>query len=104
MNHDATNGMIVIAVLVCGYLLPWIVAAMRGHLNTMAIGVFNLFLGWTFLGWVAALVWACTSNVKPRAQRQPRQASLYGLASASRDRWEKLKAHPKNLTQVGLGE
>ena len=104
MNHDATNGMIVIAVLVCGYLLPWIVAAMRGHLNTMAIGVFNLFLGWPLLGWVAALVWACTSNVKPRAQRQPRQASLYGLASASRDRWEKLKAHPKNLTQVGLGE
>src|SRR5262249_60361231 len=104
MNHDATNGMIVIAVLVCGYLLPWIVAAMRGHLNTMAIGVFNLFLGWSFLGWGAALVWACTSNVKPRAQRQPRPASLSALASASLDRWEHLKAHPTNLPHSGVSE
>jgi len=26
--------------------------------NTHAIFVLNLFLGWTFIGWVLALVWA----------------------------------------------
>jgi len=45
------------------YFLPTLVAATRRHNNTIAICVLNLFLGWTFLGWVASLVWACTSNV-----------------------------------------
>lgn len=40
------------------YFIPTIVAWNRGHRNTMAIGVANLFLGWTFLGWVVCLVWA----------------------------------------------
>jgi len=45
------------------YFLPWFIAWGRGHNNTVAIFVLNLFLGWTFLGWVFALVWSFTSNV-----------------------------------------
>ena len=41
------------------YFLPVIVALMNGHRNATSVGVLNLFLGWTFLGWVLALVWAC---------------------------------------------
>jgi len=40
--------------------MPTIVAANRGHRNTLAIGIANLFFGWTFIGWVLCLVWACT--------------------------------------------
>jgi hypothetical protein len=40
------------------YFLPTIVAWNRGHKNTVAIFVANLFLGWTFIGWVVCLVWA----------------------------------------------
>jgi hypothetical protein len=58
----------VIAVLVL-YFLPWLVAATRGHNNSMAIFMLNLFLGWTFLGWVAALVWALTNS---SAQNPPK--------------------------------
>lgn len=43
------------------YLVPWFVAARRNHPNTTAIAALNLLLGWTFLGWVAALVWALTA-------------------------------------------
>ena len=46
------------------YFAPTWVAAKRDHKNGLAIFVFNIFLGWTFLGWVIALVWACTNNVK----------------------------------------
>jgi len=46
------------------YFLPALVAEQRCHRNAMVITVTNLFLGWTFLGWVVALVWACTSNVE----------------------------------------
>ncbi len=40
------------------YMTPSCIAARRGNRNTHAIVAFNVFLGWTFLGWVAALVWA----------------------------------------------
>jgi hypothetical protein len=43
------------------YFLPTLVATWRGHHNRLAIFVMNLFLGCTGLGWVFALVWACTS-------------------------------------------
>ncbi len=43
------------------YFLPAIVAARRGHKNATAIFLTNLFLGWTFIGWVVALVWAFTN-------------------------------------------
>lgn len=40
------------------YFLPTIIAGGRGHRNTTAIVLLNVFLGWTFLGWVVALVWS----------------------------------------------
>ena len=51
------------------YFLPTIIANVRSHRNTMAIVMVNIFLGWTFLGWVAALVWACTYNVRTHEER-----------------------------------
>lgn len=42
------------------YFLPAFVASARGHQNASAIFVLNLFLGWTFLGWIGALVWSMT--------------------------------------------
>jgi hypothetical protein len=46
--------LIVLAILV--YFFPSIVA--RKKENFLAIFVLNLFLGWSFLGWVVALIWA----------------------------------------------
>ena len=40
------------------YFLPFLIALIRNHTDSMAIFVLNLFLGWTFFGWVVALVWA----------------------------------------------
>jgi cytochrome c biogenesis protein CcdA len=53
------------------YFLPSIVAMKRDHHQTMAIAVLNFFTGWTFIGWVAALVWACTQVHGTTAKRQP---------------------------------
>lgn len=38
------------------YFLPIIVAFIRKNNNCLAIFILNLFLGWTFIGWVIALV------------------------------------------------
>ena len=40
------------------YFIPTIVAVMRHHRNLLAIILVNLFLGWTFIGWIVALIWA----------------------------------------------
>jgi hypothetical protein len=50
-----------LSLAAAAYLLPTIVAAARGHRQTLAIFILNLFLGWSGLGWVAALIWACTN-------------------------------------------
>ena len=53
----------VLGIIILVYFFPTITASSRKHNNASAIGVLNLFLGWTFLGWVIALVWAFTDNV-----------------------------------------
>jgi len=40
------------------YFLPFLIAFIRSHIDSLAIFILNLFLGWTFFGWVVALVWA----------------------------------------------
>ena len=52
----------IVAVLSAGYMLPWAIAATRGKANGGAVFVVNLFLGWTLIGWVVALVMACGSH------------------------------------------
>jgi len=52
-------GLVVLSVIgFLFYFLPSFVG--RQKRNAIAIFILNLFLGWTLLGWVLALVWACT--------------------------------------------
>ena len=44
--------------LIALYLLPIYEAAKRRHPNTLAISLIDIFLGWTVIGWIVALVWA----------------------------------------------
>jgi len=53
---------VLVLMLVMLYFLPAFVAWNRGHYNTLAIFILNVFLGWSFIAWVIALVWAFTST------------------------------------------
>ncbi len=46
------------------YILPTIVAYNRKHNNRLAICILNILGGWFVVGWIVALVWACTDNTK----------------------------------------
>jgi len=61
MNIGTFLGIFIVAGL---YFLPTIVAFSRKRSNREAILVLNIFLGWTFVGWVVALVWAMTKEDK----------------------------------------
>jgi Superinfection immunity protein len=45
-------------LLLLGSLVPALVALWRQNRQWRAMTVLNLLLGWTFVGWVVALVWA----------------------------------------------
>jgi T4 superinfection immunity protein len=42
------------------YFLPTFIGCRKR--NGMAIFVLNLLAGWSFIGWVIAIVWACTED------------------------------------------
>lgn len=50
--------MLLAIILVLLYFLPWLVALAKDHKNTVAIFFLNLLAGWTFVGWLGALIWA----------------------------------------------
>jgi hypothetical protein len=52
--------MLSLAILLLLYFLPSIIG--RNKADATGIFLLNLFLGWTFIGWVIALFWACSSD------------------------------------------
>ena len=56
------------------YFIPILV----GYKNRNAMGIFilNLFLGWTFIGWVVALIWAVSDSPKDNSKEKYRERVL----------------------------
>jgi hypothetical protein len=48
--------------MIAGYFVPLLIAIRRKHPQVVAIAALNVFLGWSFVGWVAALIWALVSE------------------------------------------
>ncbi len=69
--RPASTTHIVIAWVLAGltalYWLPWAIAATRHHQSVVAIALINFFVGWTGIGWLATLIWACLGvHTRPR--------------------------------------
>ena len=54
--------MVLLLVLCVVYFVPTIVAMARNCAKKVGIIVLNVFLGWTLIGWVLALVWAVSDS------------------------------------------
>lgn len=55
---------LLIILIILIYFAPAIQAYQTNHRQKQAILILNLFLGWTTIGWVAALVWAYIKEKK----------------------------------------
>ena len=70
-------GFAIILASIGAYIAPMITAIIRRVPNTGSVIVINLLLGWTVIGWIAALAMACRSQrpqqiaVVPYAPVQP---------------------------------
>jgi len=58
------TGTAVLIAIMGVYLCPTLVACGRRHRRAVTIFVFDLMWAWTLVGWVAALVWACSSDTE----------------------------------------
>ena len=59
-------------VLLAIYVAPSVVAVARKHPHRNAIIALNILTGWTFVGWVGALVWSLlTSKPTQRQETKP---------------------------------
>jgi len=61
------------SLLITIYMFPAYFANSRGHRNSDSIATFNLFLGWTFIGWVFALIWAQNDFDRTKQKKTPYQ-------------------------------
>ncbi len=59
---DIILGFVILVAGIALYVLPSIIAGYRHKKNVNAIGVLNLLLGWTVIGWIVALIWALTED------------------------------------------
>jgi hypothetical protein len=62
---------IVLVLVAMLYFLPTIIAFKRCHPQGLPIFLLNFLLGFTALGWVGALVWACMTWRKPLPEAPP---------------------------------
>jgi hypothetical protein len=60
MNSGNSDSTTLALILIVFGLIVYFIPAMVGHgkRNFPAILVLNIFLGWTVLGWIGALIWA----------------------------------------------
>jgi hypothetical protein len=62
--NSVLAGFLIMTGIVFVYLLPAWVAVLRKLPNSGGVLIINMLLGWTFFGWVWALVMACASKPK----------------------------------------
>lgn len=65
------------------YFVPAIVAFARGHKSKIGVTLFNLFLGWTLLGWVFALIWSFGGRSPKKEQEADAAAEASGVIAAT---------------------
>jgi hypothetical protein len=80
------------------YLAPAMIADVRNRSDAFAISLVNILLGWTVVGWIAALMWA---------QRTDNEDVSRVVASRRRSRArttiEKIVAHAKSDAPLAGG-
>ena len=55
---------VLIPLFLIAYFIPFFIASAREHRFSNAIGLINLLLGWTVIGWLAAIIWAVNRDVR----------------------------------------
>jgi hypothetical protein len=66
-------GLLIILGVFVFYMLPTVICNVRKTEHQDAIALINLLLGWTVLGWIAALIWAIVEKPRTWLVKENRQ-------------------------------
>lgn len=71
-EEGATEALVSMVIIIPLYFLPAFLAAHRDHHQANPIFLLNLFLGWTGIGWIAALIWSVSAVRRDLWPAQPK--------------------------------
>jgi len=99
MFEELLAGSIIVVILlvilgILFYFLPTFVS--NGKQNRAAIFFVNLFLGWTLIGWLAALIWAIASP----PQNKPTQVEVEMKQAFDEPEKENIPSKIEKLTDL----
>lgn len=106
MEYLAGISLATLIIFLIFYFLPSIIALFRGKSNSFAIIILNIFLGWTFIGWVVALVWSFTSDQKNNTvvinnnQKFKNPKNLESNFSNTNKKEELIKSHRNSIKKL----
>lgn len=103
MDEQGAMGAVMITIISAVlYFLPTMNAKGRKHPSAGGIFALNLFLGWTFIGWVAAIVWSASAikadgpagdrSSPSKAEELEKLAALKEKGHLSEDEFQKEKS------------
>lgn len=104
MGAPGFGALIFVLASIVLYFAPALIAFGREHPNSTGIFVLTLFLGWSVLGWIGALVWAYSDRAG-RTPPPPQYASSNGPLTGSfggdpnRRPWEEVAAEARKTSQ-----
>lgn len=98
MQPDQSVGIVAVAMIIFFFFLPTVVAMARRHRSAGAVFALNLLLGWTFIGWVVALIWALTSQRPVYLQVAP--AAPPPAPRARKPQHDRIPARPAKARRV----
>lgn len=70
------------------YFTPALIAWIRRHPNRVSIFLLNFMLGWTFIGWLVALIWSA-SAIRQQSMDEP--SNYTSPQPAANDSYRKLE-------------
>ncbi|UEN68837.1 immunity to superinfection [Shigella virus Moo19] len=59
---EVLSALLVLVIALTAYLLPTIIAFVRGHASKWGIFITNLLLGWSLIFWIVALIWSLSNK------------------------------------------
>lgn len=91
------------------YFFPFIISVIRNHNKRVEIFLLNLFLGWTIIIWLIALIWACmkvdkksNDNIEVKSPeikiREPENLKTNAISTAKRKK--ELDFHIKLISDL----
>ncbi|CAD5617039.1 superinfection immunity protein [Escherichia coli] len=48
------------------YVIPLVIALIRGHKSCAMVVILNILFGWIFLMWIILLLWSALGDKKPK--------------------------------------